>query len=398
MRPRRLDEVVGQPTCEPDSPLRRALAAGQPHSMVLWGPPGTGKTTIALLLADEIDAEFESLSAVTAGIKDLRAVIARAEERRREGRRTLLFVDEIHRWNKTQQDALLPHVEQGTVILVGATTENPGHEINPALMSRLKLYVLRPLSNAALGELVQRALADSERGLGDRRLSISDEALELLLLHADGDARKALGGLDNTAALVADGEKISVEAMEQGLGRRRLTYDKGGDAHYDTISAFIKSIRGSDPDAALYWLARMEAGGEDPKLVARRLVILASEDVGMARPGALAVANSVFEAVEKVGAPECWINLAHGVVYLARCPKSWSSYKGWRRAQELVAKRPAYPVPPALRNPNRVTRKLGHGRGYVHPSRGSGTHSYLPEELKGERIYRSDEDGGEGRS
>jgi putative ATPase len=392
MRPKTLDEVIGQDEiAAPGSALRRAISAGQPHSMVLWGPPGTGKTTIALVLAHEIDADFERLSAVTSGIKDLREVIKRAEERKLTSRRTLLFVDEIHRWNKAQQDALLPHVESGTIVLVGATTENPGHEVNRALISRLKIYQLRPLSDEALEGLIERALADSERGLGERGLSISTDGTELLLLHADGDARRVLGGLENAAALADDGDEISVEDVEQGLGRRQLGYDKAGDSHYDTTSAFIKSIRGSDPSAALYYLARMEAGGEDPKFVARRLVILASEDVGMARPGALAVANSVFSAVEKIGAPECWINLAHGTVYLAECPKSWASYKGWRRAQELVAKRQAYPIPDDLRSGNAVTKQFGHGQGYTHASKAGGDRQrFLPRQLEGERIYVRD--------
>ena len=393
MRPRTLDEVAGQPeVAGPDSPLRRALAAGQPHSLVLWGPPGTGKTTIAAVLAGAVEAHFVRLSAVTSGIKDLREVIKDASARREAGERTLLFIDEIHRWNKSQQDALLPHVESGTVILVGATTENPGHEINRALISRLKVYVLRPLDPEAITELCRRALEDKERGLGDRGLSLAEDALELLVLHADGDARKALGGIENAAALVSDEQEISVEVMEQGLGRRQLGYDKAGDSHYDTVSAFIKSIRASDPDASLYYLARMEAGGEDPKFVARRLVILASEDIGMARSGALAIAIAVFDAVERIGAPECWINLAHGVVYLAKSEKSWASYRGWRRAQEIVASKPAYPIPPALRSANKLTRSLGHGEGYVHASRSGASSAFLPEPLAGERIYRPDPD------
>ena len=395
MRPRTLDEVVGQSElAAAGSPLRRALERGEPHSMVLWGPPGTGKTTIALALAREIDAHFEQISAVTSGIKDLREVIARAMERRERSERTLLFVDEIHRWNKNQQDALLPHVEAGTILLVGATTENPGHEINRALVSRLKIYRLSALGEQEIGALIDRALADERRGLGGRGLRVGERARKLLLLHAGGDARKALGGLEAAAALTDDGAEITEEAMAQALGRRQLAYDKSGDLHYDIASALIKSIRASDTDAALYWLARMEAGGEDPKFVARRLVIAASEDVGMARPGVLAVANSVFDAVERVGAPECWICLAHGVAYLASCPKSWASYEGWRRAQQLVAQRPAYPVPAHLRSANAITRRLGDGQGYVHASKQGATREFLPPELRDVRLYRPDRDGG----
>jgi putative ATPase len=394
MRPRSLEEVVGHPQLTaPDSSLRRALAAGVPHSLVLWGPPGSGKTTIAAAIAREAGGELERLSAVNAGIKDLREVIARATERRKRGERTLLFVDEIHRWNKSQQDALLPHVEAGTIVLIGATTENPGHEINHALASRLKIYRLEALSDEAMGQLVDRALSDPERGLGGRGLSLSDEARKLLLLHSGGDARKALGGLEAASALAADGESIDAEVMSRALGRRQIPYDKDGDQHYDVASALIKSIRASDVDAALYWLARMEAGGEDPKFVARRLVIAASEDIGMARPGALAVANSVFDAVERVGPPECWINLAHGVAYLASCPKNWASYKAWRRAQKVVASRPAYPVPPHLRSANAVTRRLGDGQGYVHASEQGATRDFLPPELRDLRIYRPGRDG-----
>jgi len=394
MRPRSLEEVVGHPQLTaPDSSLRRALAAGVPHSLVLWGPPGSGKTTIAAAIAREAGGELERLSAVNAGIKDLREVIARATERRKRGERTLLFVDEIHRWNKSQQDALLPHVEAGTIVLIGATTENPGHEINHALASRLKIYRLEALSDEAMCQLVDRALSDPERGLGGRGLSLSDEARKLLLLHSGGDARKALGGLEAASALAADGESIDAEVMSRALGRRQIPYDKDGDQHYDVASALIKSIRASDVDAALYWLARMEAGGEDPKFVARRLVIAASEDIGTARPGALAVANSVFDAVERVGPPECWINLAHGVAYLASCPKNWASYKAWRRAQKVVASRRAYPVPPHLRSANAVTRRLGDGQGYVHASEQGATRDFLPPELRYLRIYRPGRDG-----
>jgi len=392
MRPRDLSEIVGQEhLSRPDSPLRLAIASGSAPSLLLWGPPGTGKTTIALALAKEFDAEFEQMSAVTSGIKDLREIIKRAQDRQERGENTLLFIDEIHRWNKSQQDALLPHVESGTITLVGATTENPGFEINKALLSRCKLYLLKPLDQQALKEIIARALS-SQQGLGAGNYKISEEAIELLLLHADGDARAVLNGLESAAATISADEEIGLEVMEQALGRRQLAYDKDGDNHHDVVSAFIKSIRGSDVDASLYYLAKMEAAGEDPKFVARRLVISASEDIGMADSQALTLANAGFEAVTKIGAPECWIHLAHVTAYLATTDKSWKSYKGWRRAQEAVANRPAYPIPLALRNPsNFVTKKLGHGQGYVHASEGDADMQFLPDQLNGVKFYNPDE-------
>lgn len=396
MRPRSLDEVIGQDIAAEGSALRQALASGRPHSMIFWGPPGTGKTTIAKALASEVDADFEQLSAVTSGIKDLRAVIARADERREAGRRTLLFIDEIHRWNKSQQDALLPHVESGEIILAGATTENPGVEVNRALMSRSKLYRLEALDDAAVEDLVRAALSD-ERGLtGETEpYRLSQEAMNLLLLHANGDARAALNGLEAASSLRSEGGEIGIAEMEAGLGRRQPAYDKNGDEHYDTVSAFIKSIRGGDVDASLYYLARMEAGGEDPKFIARRLVISASEDIGLARPGALAIATAGYDAVTQIGPPECFINLAEVTAYLASCPKSWASYKGLNRARELVRDHPHYPIPAQLRNPsNKLTQGLGYGKGYVHASAGKAAEAveFLPDELKGARIYRPDED------
>lgn len=396
MRPRTLDEVVGQPQLTaPDAPLRVALAQGAPHSMVLWGPPGTGKTTIALCVAGAVEAHVEQLNAVTDGIKELRAVIARAEKHRAVGGQTLLFIDEIARWNKAQQDALLPYVENGTVVLVGSTTENPGFELNRSLVSRLQVHIVRPLEDEDLAELARRALADSDRGVGippddDRPpYALDREALEHLLLVSDGDARRLLGTIERAAQLTPGGGALDQETIEKAAGRRAVSYDKGADEHYAVISAFIKSIRGSDPDGSLYWLARMEAGGEDPTFVARRLVIAASEEVGTAASGALSVAVAGMQAVKMIGPPECWLHMAHVTAYLARAPKSWAAYQGLGAARRLVAERPHYPVPAHLRNATTgLDRRQGHGDGYVHASRPGGeTIEFLPPELKGSRIY-----------
>jgi putative ATPase len=402
MRPRTLDEVVGQPQLTAaDGPLRVALAGGAPHSMVLWGPPGTGKTTIALCVAREVDAEVEQLNAVTDGIKELRAVITRAEQRRGVGGRTLLFIDEIARWNKAQQDALLPYVENGTVVLVGSTTENPGFELNRALVSRLQVHVVLPLQDEDLAELGRRAFSDAERGVGipdgDPRpaYALDADALEHLLLTSNGDARRLLGTIERAAQLTPGGGAIDLATIEKAVGRRAVSYDKGADEHYAVISAFIKSIRGSDPDAALYWLARMEAGGEAPEFVARRLVISASEEVGTAASGALTVAVSGMQAVKMIGPPECWLHLAHVTAYLARAPKSWASYQGLGAARRLVAERPHYPVPAHLRNPTTaLDRRLGHGEGYIHASQPGGENvEFLPPELNNETIYRPSGNG-----
>jgi putative ATPase len=402
MRPRTLDEVVGQPQLTaPDAPLRVALATGAPHSMVLWGPPGTGKTTIALCVAREVDAEVEQLNAVTDGIKDLRAVIDRAQQRRSTGGRTLLFIDEIARWNKAQQDALLPYVEDGTVVLVGSTTENPGFELNRALVSRLQVHVVLPLEDGDLAELAHRALADAQRGVGipagdDRPpYTLAPDALAHLLLTANGDARRLLGTIERAAQLVPGGGAIDQATIERAAGRRAVSYDKGADEHYAVISAFIKSIRGSDPDAALYWLARMEAGGEDPEFVARRLVISASEEIGTAASGALTVAVSGMQAVKMIGPPECWLHLAHVTAYLARAPKSWASYQGLAAARRLVAERPHYPVPAHLRNATTaLDRRMGVGEGYVHASQPGGEAiEFLPSELRGTVVYRPSGNG-----
>jgi putative ATPase len=389
MRPRTLDEVVGQrELTDPGRALRRALAAGQPHSLILWGPPGCGKTTIAQAIARESAAAFESLNAVTDGVGELRKIVARATERRALGGRTLLFVDEIARWSKSQQDALLPHVENGTITLLGATTEHPGHEIVRALRSRLKIYALTPLSDEDLREVIGRALADPERGLSGA-FTLTEPALARLLVHADGDARSALNVLQDAATTKPAGGEIDEEHLAHVLGSRPGTYSRK-DEYYAVISALIKSIRGSDTDASLYWLARLKHGGADPKVVARRLIVAAGEEVGTAAPGAIAVANSAFDAVERVGAPECWIPLAAVTSYLAQCPKSWAAYHGLKAAEALVESTPAYPVPPQLRNAaTAVDEQLGHGKGYVHASKPGGDRvDFLPQALRGTRLYR----------
>jgi putative ATPase len=396
MRPRTLDEVVGQPhLTSPGCALRVALEHGTPHSMVLWGPPGTGKTTIALCVANLVEAGVEQLNAVTDGVKELRAVIARAHKRRDAGLRTLLFIDEIGRWSKAQQDALLPYVENGVVVLVGSTTANPGFELNNALVSRLQVHIVRPLGDLDLTELAHRALSDVERGVGipgdDERppYELTPDALAHLLLLSDGDARRMLNVIEGAAELTPKGGAIGLATVEQAAGRRAARYDKGADEHYAVISAFIKSIRGSNADAALYWLARMEAGGEDPAFIARRLVISASEEVGTADAAALPLAISAMQAVKMIGEPECWLGLAHATAYLARAPKSWAAYQGLGIARELVSGRPQYPVPNHLRNATtRLDRRQGHGKGYIHASQpGAENLEFLPPELDGALIY-----------
>ena len=389
MRPRTLDEVVGQPQLTGERALlARSVAEGRPYSFVLYGPPGTGKTTIAMAAARAFGLAFEQMNAVTDGVKELREVIARAKGRRDLGEGTLLFLDEISRWSKSQQDALLPYVENATVVLIGATTENPGFELNRPLRSRLKIELVRSLDDADLVELAERALRDVERGLGARRLTLSDAVRETLLRHSDGDARALLTGLEYAATLADLGAQISDELMLEALGARSYP---GRVEHYDLASALIKSIRGSDPDAALYWLARMEATGEEPRFIARRLLISAAEEVGLAAPGALAVANAGFEATMNLGPPECWLVLAEVACYLATSPKSWASYRGLAEARRLVAEHPAYPVPLALRNPtDEVSRAEGAGQGYEHASTlppGSERVRFLPDELADARTY-----------
>jgi putative ATPase len=399
MRPRSLDEFVGQAhVLGPGSALRSLVEADELRSVILWGPAGTGKTSLAHIIAGATRSKFEELSATSAGVKDVRAVLAAARERLGAlGRRTILFIDEIHRFNKAQQDALLPGVEDRTVVLVGATTENPFFTVNAPLMSRSLLFRLEPLDGDDLATIVRRALADPERGLGGSGLGLDDDALAHLVDRADGDARHALNALEAAALVVAArGERrIALADIEDALQRPRVVYDRAGDQHYDVASAFIKSIRGSDPDAALHYLARMLAAGEDPRFVARRLVISASEDVGLADPQALGVAVAAFQALEFVGLPEARLNLAEAVVYLALAPKSNSAYLAIAGAQaELERARPGR-VPGHLQSASHPGEKaIGIGAGYVYPHDHPGhwaEQRYLPEGLDGGYYTPSDQ-------
>ncbi|HSJ84522.1 MAG TPA: replication-associated recombination protein A [Acidimicrobiia bacterium] len=403
MRPRSLDEVVGQPALMASgAAFRRLVESGRPVSMLLWGPPGTGKTTLARLVATRAEAAFETLSATSAGVKDIREVLAAARNRlATEERRTVLFLDEIHRFAKNQQDALLPGVEDGTLILIGATTENPFFEVNSPLMSRMTLFRLEPLGPDQVSELAQRALVDSERGLGDLQLKIDAEGLEELGNRTGGDARQALNALE-VAALLASGDKrdkISLKDVAEALQRRIVRYDKVGDQHYDVISAFIKSVRGSDPDAALYWLFLMVEGGEDPEFIARRLIILAAEDIGLADPHALPLAMAAAQALAYVGLPEATYHLAEATIYLATAPKSNSVARAIAKARQLVNEGPSPSVPPHLRSAAYPgAEKLGHGSGYLYSHDFEGgvvEQQYFPDGVPPDVLYRPGDEGEE---
>ena len=403
MRPRTLDEFVGQEhLLGPGRVLRDMLDGGQVESLILWGPPGTGKTTLAHLLAQAGDAREARFSAVLQGVKELREIIQEArDELARGGRPTVLFVDEIHRFNKAQQDAFLPHVEAGTVTLIGATTENPSFEVIAPLLSRTRVLVLEPLGPEAIGTIVDRALADAERGLGRDTLALAPDARAFLVAHADGDARIAFGTLE-LAARIARARRthaLDLPILEEAAQQRALRYDKAGEEHYNVVSAFIKSMRGGDPDAALYWMMRMLEAGEDPLFIARRMVIFAAEDVGNAEPQALQVAVAAKDAVHFVGLPEGRIPLAQAATFLASCPKSNASYTAMLAAAEDAKREGALPVPLHVRNaPTPLMKGLGYGAGYAYPHDHPDAvveQEYLPERLAGRRYYEPTERGHE---
>lgn len=387
IRPKTLAQFVGQKhLAGKNGIIRKLIKSGKIPSIIFWGPPGSGKTTLAYIIAKSTNSPFSHFSAVTATLDDVRRVIEQARERLSlYNQHTILFLDEIHRFNKAQQDALLPHVEKGTIILIGATTENPSFEIIPPLLSRCRVFVLERLKEEELNKIV-------ERGLKLLKMEISTKALRFLVKMSNGDARIALNALEIASGLSyqksghgLNKKKISLKIIQEVMQKKTLLYDKGGEEHYNTVSAFIKSMRASNVDATLYYLARMVEGGEDPLFIARRMIIFASEDIGVACPTALVIANEVFQACQVVGYPECAINLAHGAVYLAKAPKDRSAYSGLRAAQEDVKKYGNLPIPFSLRNPvSKLTKNFGYGRGY----RKYTLKDLLPPKLKGKRYYQ----------
>ncbi|HEY0970485.1 MAG TPA: replication-associated recombination protein A [Gemmatimonadales bacterium] len=392
MRPLDLDEYAGQRhLLAPGKPLREMIERGAIGSMILWGPPGTGKTTLARLVARYTDRAFVPFSAVTEGVPRVREVVAEAEKRLALGRGTILFVDEIHRFNRAQQDAFLPHVEAGTITLIGATTENPSFELNGALLSRVRVFVLQPLDEEALTDLARRALTDRDRGLGELELRADDGAIELLVRGADGDARRLLTTLEAAADHVGPRGHLTVEAARDALQRRVPRYDKAGEEHFNILSAYHKSLRGSDANGALYWMARMLEGGEDPLTIFRRAIAMASEDIGLADPEALKLAIAARDAYQMLGPPEGYLALSQMTIYLATAPKSNSAYRALNAALEAARETPAEPVPLHIRNaPTRLMKELGYHEGYRYAHSVPEAYipqEYLPERLRGAEFY-----------
>lgn len=392
MRPRTLDEVVGQQhLLAHGKPLRDAIEKGAISSMVFWGPPGSGKTTIGRLIARYTDREFVPFSAVTEGVPRIREIIAAAEERLELGRQTILFVDEIHRFNKAQQDAFLPHVESGTITLIGATTENPSFEMNSALLSRMRVFVLEPIEPADLRELVSRALGDKNHGLGTLDLTVDDDAIELIVVEADGDARRALTVLEAASVHAGNGGTITAEIARDALQKRFAHHDKSGETHFNMLSALHKSLRGSDPNGALYWAARMIQGGEDPMTIFRRSIAMAAEDIGLSDPNALQIAVAARDAYHMLGPPEGYLPLSEMLIYLATAPKSNSSYRALNAAMEAARETPAEAVPLHIRNaPTSLMKELGYHEGYQYAHDAPEAYipqEYLPEKLRGTVFY-----------
>ncbi len=389
MRPNDLNDFLGQDELVGEGKLlNQAIALDKVPSMILWGPPGSGKTTLAYIIAQKTKSEFKQISAVSSGLKDLREILAEAEMNQRLGRKTILFVDEIHRWNKSQQDALLPHIEKGTITLIGATTENPSFEVIGPLLSRCRVFVLKPLSKNHLVKILKRALEDKENGLGKLKIKIEDEVIDLIAEMSNGDARVALNVLEYASSL---SHNITKSIVKEAFQKSSLFYDKDGEEHYNIISALHKSMRGSDADAALYWLARMLEAGEDPLYIARRLIRFASEDVGLANSQALEQAVSAYQACHFIGMPECNVVLAQAVVYLSKCKKSNDLYMAYEKAAADVKKYGNLPVPLHLRNaPTELMKNLGYGKDYKYSPNYNykEEQEYLPPELKGKKYLK----------